>query len=389
MKKILALLLALCLVLGLSASALAAGAPKIVQQPTTQTTNKNGSATFTFKVSKNSPFNVNESGWRFLNPATGEVFTSLELRELMADVKGFQLKASDKKRTLSLKNVPETMHGWEVYVVLVNNGYTVTSDHATLWCYGLEQVAPTPRLASPTETEPTPEPQPASPTETEPTAEPAPEPTAEPTAEPTPEPTAEPTAEPAAEPTAEPTPEPTAEPTPEPVPEGPKEITVTAEKLKLVPLDSHGNPLEDQAASTLVFQGSGDVAVRAESPVKYWLVNGIRILPTENVTGFILKNITTDLSISAKFDDTAAPAAALDPNRPCTVTCEGCVFTYHGGGLSSVTAGSVPAGASVIIRADAEADVSGGYSINGGEPVNAGKTSFMMQITEDTVITLP
>ena len=66
----------------------------------------------------------------------------------------------------------------------------------------------------------------------------------------------------------------------------------------LCPVDARGNLLEEQAASTLTFENAGSVAVRSDVPVRYWLINGIRIEPVESVTGFVLKNIMTDLSIS-------------------------------------------------------------------------------------------
>ena len=345
MKKIVALLMVLCLLLGISSAALAAGAPKITKQPTTQTTNKKGTVTFTF-AAKN--YNTNDSGWRFVNPATGEEYTGPQMRELLAEYKG-TLSVSNGKQKLTLTKVPESMNGWEVYVVLTNNGYTVNSDRVRLWCYGMAQ---TDTPATPTEPETVPE-QPATP------SEPAPGQTS------------------------------VSEPEPE-IPAGPKMITVSAaEKLTLVPLDSRGDEQSDKAASSLTFEDSGNVAVHSDAPVRYWIVNGIRIEPVESVTGFILKNVTTDLSISAKFEKSAAAAVEVDPSRPCQVSCTGCVFTYHAGGLSSVAFGSVPYGASIIVAASAGSDVSGGYTIDGEAGAHAGKSNFMLVVTEDTVISLP
>ena len=367
MKKIVSLLIVLCLLLGISSVALAAGAPKITKQPTTQTTNKKGTVTFTFSA-KN--YNTNDSGWRFVNPATGEEYTGPQMRELLAEYKG-TLSVSNGKQKLTLTKVPESMNGWEVYVVLTNNGYTVNSDRVRLWCYGMAQTT-TP--ATPTETETVPE-QPAIP------SEPASEQPATPS-EPAPEQSATP---------GEPAPEQAAAPEPEPeILAGPKMVTVSAaEKLTLVPLDSHGNEQSDKAASSLTFEDSGSVAVHSEAAVRYWIVNGIRIEPVESVTGFILKNVTTDLSISAKFEKSSSAAVEVDPSHPCQVSCTGCVFTYHAGGLSSVASGSVPYGASIIVAASTGSDVSGGYTIDGEAGAHAGKSNFMLVVTEDTVISLP
>ena len=348
MRKFIAVILVLCLVLGLSSAALAAGAPKITKQPTSQTTDKNGKVTFSFRA-KN--YNSKDSGWRFVNPATGEEFTGPQVRDMLEEVKG-SLSVSNGKQTMTLKKVPESMHGWDVYFVLVNNGYTISTDRVKLWCYGLQQ---TEGAATPTDSEPASAAQPATPSE----------------------PAAVPDAGAEAAPAAE------AEPAPRPV------TVAVGEKLTLMPLDSRGEALADQAAASFTFEGAGSFAVRAESPVRYWVVNGIRIEPVEGVTSFTLKNVTSDLQISARFEQAAAAPAAVDPDHPCQVTCTGAVFTYHAGGLSSVASGSVPSGASVIVAAAPGSDTSAGYTVNGQAGQNAGKSNFMLVITGDTVISLP
>ena len=66
------------------------------------------------------------------------------------------------------------------------------------------------------------------------------------------------------------------------------------------------------------------------------------------------------------------------------VTCEGCTFTFMPS-LIKVSSGSVPAGAYITVISKSAPD---GYSVNGAAPEHAGKVSFRLQVTEDTVITL-
>ncbi len=347
MKKAIVLMLVLCLLLGVSSAALAAGAPKVTKQPVSQTTNSKGTVTFTFSA-KN--YSANDSGWRFVNTATGEEYTGPQMRELLAANKG-TLSVSNGKQKLTLTKVPESMHGWDVYFVLVNNGYTVYTDRVKLWCYGLAQTGATPTSLDETSS-------------------------AEQSA-----------AEPVKQQSE--TPEAAVSAPEQEIPAGPKTVTVTvADKLTLIPLDSRGNEMTDQAASVLTFEDSGSVAVHSETPVLYWIVNGMKIEPAESVSGFVLKGVTADLAISAKYKQAESVQVEIDPDHPCQITCSGCVFTWHGGGLSSVSSGSVPYGASVIVVSSGT-DVSGGYTINGEAGLHAGRASFMLTVTEDTSISLP
>ena len=330
MKKVFAVLLALCLVLGIFSAALAtsAGAPKFQKQPTSQTTNRQKNVTFTFRATN---FTPDESSWHFINPSTGEEYTGPQLREAMASYKGFKLTVSNGKQNLNLTAVPEIMHGWEVFVRLGNNGYEIDSDHVRLWCYGVdENSGNTPAAGTDA----------ARPGSTEELS-------------------------------------------------GSGTVTVTANKVTLYPLDSDGNPLEDQAASSLTFVGSGNVAVRSEKPVQYWTVNGIRIEPAGEVNSFVLKNISTDLTISAKFAKGSSSAEGIDPDNLCMVTCTGCIFTYHAGGLRSVSSGEVPAGATITVFCESTEASARGYRINGGSPEHAGSASFRLKIEDDTEISCP
>ena len=377
MKKILALLLTLCLVLGIASAALAAGAPKITKQPVSATTDKNGKVTFSLKVK-----NAKGITWKFINPENGEEILASQISKLF---KG--LKVSGQNRTtLVLKNVPDEMHNWSLYCHLTGNGYKVDSDIVQLKVYGLPD-------------EPTPAPEPEITPEPEPeiTPEPVPEVTPEPVQEITPEP--QPDSVPSPETNPESSPEATPVPSEEPVDpfrtaedaqineQLSRIITVSAEGLILCPLDARGKPIEDQQADTLTFEGSGDISVRSENPVKYWVINGIHVEPEGDVKGFVLKNITQDLTISAKVE-MASSAADVDESVQCQVTCTGCSFTYLAGDLRSAVSGSVPSGAVITVMADSVDAAAKGYSINGGPAEQEGKLSFRLTVTGDTAITI-
>ena len=357
MKKLVSLLLILCLVLSISCTALA-DAPSFTKQPVDSTTDKGGNLSLIFK---GEGFVPNDSSWHFVEPETGKEWTGPQLRDEMKarKVRNFTLTASEGKQKLYLTNVPKFMHGWEVYVVLVGGGTSVESDHIHIYWYGMDQNVNAAASNSAQQTAA----QPAADTDT------AVQANTDVTA-------------PAAVPVEVPE-----------EPAGPKIITVTADKVTLYPVDSRGNAIEDQAAETFTFEDVGSVAVRSDEPVKYWTVNGIRIEPdTDNVTSFVLKNITTDLVISAKAQkssSSSSSSAEIDPDSPCEVTCTGCTFTYHKGGLKSVSSGTVPAGATIIVfTSDAQAAQSG-YSINGDSPEHQGSTSFRLKIEEDTTISVP
>ena len=349
MKKTVSFLLVLCLVLSISWTAFAVGAPKITEQPVSVTTDKKGNVTLSFRGLDFAP---NESSWHFIEPDTGKEWTGPQLRDEMKarKVKNFSLTAMDGKQKLVLTGVPKFMHGWEAYVVLCGGGFKIESDHIRIWYHGMDQTG-TGDLPKSTGVA-----------------------------------TSIASGTPAGEAGAAGT---AAAAAPE-EPAGPKIITVTASKVTLYPVDSHGDAIEDQAAASLTFEDSGSVAVRSDAPVKYWMINGIRVEPTEDLTSFVLKNITTDLKISAKLASTSAAVEGdIDPNTPCEVTCTGCLFTYHKGGLASVASGTVPSGATIIVFASDPAAAGKGFSINGDAPEYQGSTSFRLRITEDTTISIP
>ena len=342
MKRIVALLLVFCLTLGLS-TAFAATGPKITQQPEFGKTKSETTVVIEIKAKSYKGLT-----WRFVNPETNEEVSAKELTKVF---KGIKVKNPNKQK-ITLEKVPAEMNGWQVYCHLTGNGYQVDSDKLTIT---LE-------------------------TESEPTAVPAPAET--PAAQ-------EPASEPAAEPVAESVPAEEAAPAEsvfEPVDEEefqPETITVTGENVTLYPLDSFGTPDEDRAASSLTFTEFGSVEARAEVEVEYWSINGIRVTPDENVTSVKLQNITSDMIIAAIAPD--PDEAVLNDDDRVQVVCVGCRFTYMADNLVSVTSGSVPRGADIIVMADSKA-AAGGYSINGGEFIREGKISFRLTVSEDTEI---
>ena len=358
MKKPVSFLLILCLILGLASSALAdSGVPTFTQQPSNSTIDKYGNLSLIFK---GEDFVPNESSWHFVDPETGNEWTGPQLRDEMKarKVTNFTLTASEGKQKLFLTGVPKFMHGWEVYVVLGNNGAKAESDHIHIYYNGLDPAKKYSEAKKDADQKA------ASSKDTKTTGGKATDGKATAT-------------------------DGTASAEPEVDPDAPKIITVTADKVTICPVDSRGNALEDQAATTLTFEDFGSVAVRSDSPVKYWIVNGIRIEPTDSLTGFVLKNITSDLTISAKFAKAASSSETVDMNTLYEVSCTGCTFTYHKGGLKSVTSGEVPSGATIIVfTSDAKAAAKG-FSINGEAPENQGSTSFRLKIEEDTTISIP
>ena len=345
MKKIVALLLICCLTLGL-ATAYAAG-PKITKQP--EFGKSKAETTLIIEIKAKSYKGLT---WRFFNPETNEEVTAKELSKVF---KGIKVK-NPNKQTITLEKVPAELNGWEVYCHLTGNGYQVDSDRLTIAIGGAAEPTAEPTAATAPEAVPA-------------ASEPAAEPDAVPSQEAVP-----------ADSSAEPIP---AEDAEDDIPE-PETITVTGENVILVPLNSFGRPDEESSAASLTFTEFGSVEARADGEVEYWIVNGIRVTPNEGVSSVKLQNITSDMTIAAVAPD--PDDVQLNSSDRIQVVCSGCRFTYMADNLVSVTAGSVPRGADIIVMADSTTAAAGGYSINGGEYSREGKISFRLTVTEDTEI---
>ena len=388
MKRIIGLVLVCCLVFSVAAGAFAGSRPKITKQPESATTDKKGTVTFSIKTSGT----VEVISWHFVSP---DGSTDVTGKKLSAAVEGVKVKDNKTNgKSITLKNVPESMHGWAVYAHVNGNGYKLDSERAYIYVYGLDRPDGAPAEdtaadegqeageeapaedAAPAEEEPAPE-EPAAeePAVEEPTAE-------EPAAE---EPAAEEPAqeEPAAEAPAEA--EPAADAAEEAEPEN-TVFTITATSKVLRLLDDAGNPVDDTLSSSLEFTGIASVLVTSQDPIVSWTLNGIRIQPASPVNEFTVMNITSDLSMDIKTERTSAADAQVDEDHMCKVTCRGCSFTYIRGKLFSVTEGEVPAGAPINIAADSSELAQNGYRVNGGEPENEGKAGFQLTVTDDVEI---
>ena len=377
MKKILGLILILCIILSLVAESFAAGKPVITKQPETSTTSKKGAVSFSISVKGT----VDSYTWYFINPENGEKISG---KKLSSVVKGVKVTSPNGKK-ITLTHVPDSMHGWSVYCHVNGNGYKVDSDTVTLLIYGME--APSSETAAPLNTDDAKDKKTASDNEkpsdedinsgTNTSSDAGRESGDEkaPASENT---------QPAAESTAETVPNDGSE---EPMPELEKKtITVSSSSKVLLKLDSVGNIMDAEPSSRLEFDNTGSFLVRSDKPIKSWTVNGVRFEPAEPVNEFKVLNITEDIALDLKVVRATAASAEVDESHMCKVTCTGCTFTYLRNGLRSVTEGEVPAGAPIKVIADNSDLAAAGYRINGGEPENTGKSSFQLIVTDDTTI---
>ena len=128
MKRIFALIMILCLGLSLVTEALAAKL-EITGQPETATTSKKGEVSFSITV-KGTPSSCT---WYFVNPKTGKKTSG---KRLPKKFKGLKVTGANRQK-ITLKHVPEDMHGWLVYCQ-IGGGSKVQSDYALLLVYGME-----------------------------------------------------------------------------------------------------------------------------------------------------------------------------------------------------------------------------------------------------------
>ena len=149
-----------------------------------------------------------------------------------------------------------------------------------------------------------------------------------------------------------------------------------------------GNPEGEEGTSSLTFLGSGDVAVKADTDIKSVTVNGVRYEPEGGTACFRLFNLSSDTALNVKAAVKTAASAKVDESTMCTVTCQGCSFTYAPKGLKGVKEGQVPSGAVIYVFADSSDAAAGGYVINGGEPQNPGTLSIQVTVTGNTQIVL-
>ncbi len=342
MKKILGLILTLCLVLVLAADAFAAGKPAITKQPESATTSKKGTVSFSVKTSGS----IQSLTWYFVDPVSGKSYTG---KQLPKAIKGISVSNPNGKK-ITLKKVPESMHGWTVYCHLNGNGYKVDSDRVQLLVYNMEPPA---EGIVPAESGNSSDSNGDSAVGNSDNADDEDQDNGESIGE-----------------------------------IQDKTITVSCSSKVLRKLDSAGKPVDEAPSSRLEFTNTGSFIVASEDPIISWSVNGIRFEPAEPVNEFKVQNVTSDISLNVKVNRPTVASVQVDESNMCKVTCVGCTFSYLAGKLRSVTAGEVPAGAPINVVADSTELAASGYSINGAEPTNAGLTSFRFIVTEDVEISV-
>ena len=341
MKKITGVILVLCLVFLLAVDAFAAGKPAFTKQPVTSTTNKKGSVSFSVKTSGT----IQSLTWYFIDPETGNSYSGKQLSKAF---KGLGVAGPNSKK-ITLKKVPDAMHGWTVYCHINGNGYKIDSDKVQLLVYGLE-----PPAQGAVETD-----------KTEDDSKPSGNTTRETEGNEGEDISDD---ESAGNSSAD------------------QSFTVSCSSRLLRKLDSSGNPAEGDPASSLQFTGTGSFVVTSDDPIKSWSVNGIRFEPSEPINEFKVLDVTGSMALNVKINRATAASMQLDESHMCHVTCNGCTFSYIRGQLISVTSGDVPAGAAISIVADSTELAANGYRINGAEPDKIGMTSFQLIVTDDVEI---
>ena len=417
MKRILGLMLILCLTLGCIAPASAAKKVKILRQPQTQTVKAGGKVTFSFKAENN-----NVITWYLVNPETGEKIAASKISSVFKGVR----VGGQNSWTLTIKRVTSDMHGWGVFaragidrthytdtdtVQLLIKGMATdstgaeTSEEGDTADDGAEQQGEdeddggSADKAKPVNegdtaqkgedaTQEGEDAAPAGDTQIADTQTEAGDAAA--TAE-----NAE-AAKPE-EPEEDPD-ESDQEIDKDYVPEdiNPDEINITANNALLFELDEEGNPIGEGATSlTFMKVANFFVKLNKEGEFQYWSINGARFLLGESLTSFTLRDVKESMSISAKVQSAslATIEAALNRDQMCTITCTNCTFTYLLDGIVQQTSGQVPAGAIIRVIAGDPDNAAGrkfvigkGYSINGGEPEYQEKASFNLTVTGDTTI---
>ena len=130
MKRIIALVLIFCFVFLFAAESFAAK-PVIKKQPETATTSSDGTVVFSITASGD----ATSYSWFFVNPKTGSKISG---KKLPKRVKGVKVTGPNRPK-ITLKRVPESMHGWLVYCVVKDSGgHKVDSEYATLLVHGME-----------------------------------------------------------------------------------------------------------------------------------------------------------------------------------------------------------------------------------------------------------
>ena len=362
MKRLLTVLVAVCLVLTSFSVALAAKAT-ITKQPETTTVKKGGTLTFTVKAK-----NAGGQGitWYFQNPLVpGSNITG---KQLSKSVPGLKVEKPNSL-SITLKKVPETMHGWTAYCHIGPKNGGVNSDTVMILIEGLE-VPEMPAASSASSSSSV-----SSDSTVSSTA--AGNGTLDVLA-----------------------PLPTPTPVPEPV------VITGNSKIELYQVDSTGTPV-GKAQQELTFSPgeSADFYMKlpdtTEGTIAYFTIDGIRFTPDGEVKGMAVKGWPASAHVRIKVnkpgseeqektngplvlpEETLAP---VDASSLVTVTCENCRFTGYQS--SFATSGQVPVGTTITVSASGGM-ISKGYFINGAKKATHKKeASFQLLIEGDTTIVM-
>ena len=377
MKRLIGFLMALCLLLGCVGPAFAK--LEITEQPVTQTVPEKGKVTFSFNVSGQKSIT-----WVFVNPETGEETTARNISKLF---KGLKVNNPNSKK-MTLRNVPAGLHGWSLFARCKAGGATVETDIVQILIEGKD--IPSPSGMKPVASQPAEEAEQgsageeadATEEENAPAENPAP---AEAGSQ------DEGNEIPAESSDANLTEEQMM--SDELAEDDPPAsvVTITGKDVLLYQIDAKGQPVGD-GQSTMTFADSAAFHVRPaeEGEIQYWLFGDLRVEPAEAVSGFTLRGVTSDLTVSVKQKKTSASATEnLDYDHPCKITCSNCFFTFLPSGLSYATEGEVPAGAKITVIAGQGADLGKGYTINGASGQQGNKVTFTFTVQEDTVFSMP
>ncbi len=409
MKRLISLLAVLCLVLGCFSTAQAAKY-KISQQPETQTVKKGGNVTFKVKasgVNGDTPIT-----WYFTNPATGESTTG---KKLSSVVKGVKVQ-NPNSLSITLKKVPETLHGWTLYCRIGPKSGAVESDTAMILISGMDVPAAGASAAASesgaeeaaassgaeeaeaASSESTEESEPAADSEdgegssvASEEEEEEEEKDADTSSEAKTDSKADDSDSEAVRTVVQTV---TVIATPEPQP-----VVITAPKLELFEMDRNGK-IKGDAQTELTFPVGTQANFYVKLPddtegtIGYLLLDDVRLTPEGDVTGMSVRGWKSSANVRVKLkSELEADAAAavvppeeeedVDESSLVTVTCTNCRFTGWHNSFSD--SGKVPAGSTITVIA-AGGLLKKGYSINGAKADYKNKASFSLVVEEDTTI---
>ncbi len=340
MKRLLAFVLVLCLAAGLVSIASAAKIT-ITSQPETQTTKIGGTLTFKVKAKNAGDQPIT---WYFTNPETGETTTGKKLSGVVPGVK----VSKPNSLAITLKKIPEALHGWTLYCHIGMKGTGATSNLAMILIEGKE----VPPMPVQTYNQPADSDSSAS--------------------------------------------QPVVTPTPEPI------VIKAGSNVDLYEMDRKGNILGGAQSELTFAQGSANFMMKlqegAEYPVQYFSLDSLRITPEgENLsglTGLSIRNLEHSATAKIKLNKPSTggeivpretQVEAADPSTLVTVTCTYCRFTGYNNTFAE--SGQVPVGTTITVIASG-GRISKGYSINGAKADYKNQASFQMVVEGDTTIVM-